>query len=97
MQVHNNINHLDSYIIELMRKNPNRSLSAMFRNLRMKTPLIGDYPIMKHMMWVCKEHGFKFNSNQVYQACKSSKEYNESSGKEKIIWKKDLLDTYHSK
>ena len=79
--MHNDINFLDAYVLKRMQANPNRSLSAMFRNLRMKVPLIGDYPVMMHIIRVCKANGYKFTKNQLYQACRSSRDYKEDPQK----------------
>lgn len=89
---HNNIDFLDEYVIKLMEKNPRRSFSAMFRTLRMKVPLIGDYVVMKHILRVCAEKGYKFNEGQIRLACQFARDFKESMKREKTLWVKDMLD-----
>lgn len=91
---HNNITFLDNYVLNKMEKNPRRSLSAMFRDLRMKVPLIGEYIIMKHIIRICNDNGYKFNEGQIRLTCQSSKEFKESMKKEKMAWLKDMLSVY---
>lgn len=87
----NNLTFLDPLILKRMRKNKNSSLSTMFRDFRRRVPLIGDYPVIKHIVNVCTENGWKFNRNQAQLACQNSVEYKEFSLGEKSRWIRDFM------
>jgi hypothetical protein len=89
-QNYNNLEYIDHFVISLMEENPRRSLSALFRNMRKKVPLIGDYPILKHIVRICKQNGYSWTRNQVRLACQSSEEYKENRLGEKICWIRDF-------
>jgi hypothetical protein len=92
MQTFNDLHYLDDFIVREIERNWNVSFSGLFKRHRMKVSLIGDYPILKHILNVAWEKKHKrFTSNQIYNGLSYSKEYKELKKGEKVLWKKEMV------
>ncbi len=90
MEIFNTLSHIDRYVVRDLERNKNRSFSGMFKDYRMKVPLIGDYPVLANIARVSGQQGKKYTRDQIRQATKYSAEWKGSNYSQKTEWL-DLL------
>lgn len=73
--MNNNLSYLDTYIKKSLSEKS--ALSTMFKRHRMKTPLIGDIPIIKHIITICNQNSRTFTRQQVRYALNYSIEFSQ--------------------
>ena len=66
---------LRPYIEKEIKKNPNVTLSGLFKRLRMKVPLVGDYIVLRFISRNMGELGRNLSQGAIKNACLYSQEY----------------------
>lgn len=81
-----NLSSIDASLVRLIKKNPSRSVSATFRRFQKRLPLIGDIPLMKHIILEFRRNGVPVSRDKVTRSLKYLPEYREiSQGKQAMI------------
>lgn len=76
---------IDEYILKAIRKNENISLSGLFKSMRRRpmVSMIGDYPILRHILDVSLSVGKRWFRSQIFRAMRYG-DFKEGTEKNKI-------------
>lgn len=88
----NNLHYIEPSIRKELAKNHNRTYSGLFKDNRMRVPLIGDYPILSHIGYIAGTCKKRFNREQVRNACKYSIEWKSLGYADKTKWLDKLME-----
>lgn len=87
----NSLTYIDQFIGNQIRKNPNRSVSALYRKCIKKVPLIGEYLVLSRILRISRDKcGKYFKKGQIRLAMQSSEEYKKLRKREKMMWLREL-------